>query len=201
MLIIGLTGGIGSGKSATAQLFAELGVPIIDTDLIARQMVEPGQPAQTEIAQTFGAEILTSAGQLNRPVLRQLIFADSAKRQQLEAILHPRIQTEMLRQADLLTTPYAIFVIPLLLETGQQSLVNRILVIDCDDAIRRQRLKQREQMNDAEIDRAFAAQASREQRLAAADETISNNGDLEQLRLQVQQLHHRYGQLAPQTGK
>ncbi len=201
MLIIGLTGGIGSGKSAAAHCFAELDVPIIDTDLIARQVVEPGQPALTEIAQAFGAEIVTDAGQINRPALRQLIFADSAKRQQLEAILHPRIRAEMLRQAALLTNPYAIFVIPLLLETGQQNLVNRILVIDCDDTIRRQRLKQRDQMNDAEIDRAFAAQASREQRLAAADEIISNNGNLDQLQLQVQQLHHRYSQLAAQPGK
>jgi dephospho-CoA kinase len=168
---------------------------------MAEELWKPGQPALTEIAQAFGAEIVTDAGQLNRPALRQLIFADSAKRQQLEAILHPRIRAEMLRQADLLTAPYAIFVIPLLLETGQQNLVNRVLVIDCDDATRRQRLKQRDQMNDSEIDRAFAAQVSREQRLAAADEIISNNGNLDQLQLQVQQLHHRYSQLAAQPGK
>lgn len=201
MLTIGLTGGIGSGKSAAAHCFAELGVPIIDTDLIARQVVEPGQPALTEIAQTFGAEIVTDAGQLDRAALRQLIFADSAKRQQLEAILHPRIRAEMLRQAALLTSPYAIFVIPLLLEAGQQNLVDRILVIDCDDTIRRQRLKQRDQMNDSEIDHAFAAQTSREQRLAAADEIISNNGERNQLRLQIEQLHCRYSQLAAQPDK
>lgn len=198
MLTIGLTGGIGSGKSAAAKLFAELGVPIIDTDLIARQVVEPGQPALTEIAQTFGPEILTRDGQLNRPALRQIIFADAAKRQQLEAILHPRIQTEMLRQAAALTAPYCIFVIPLLLEAGQQHLVKRILVIDCDDNLRRQRLKNRDQMSDAEIDRAFAAQASREQRLAAADDIISNDGSLDQLRAQVQQLHSRYTRSAAQ---
>ena len=201
MLIVGLTGGIGSGKSAAAGHFARLGVPIIDTDLIARQMVEPGQPALTEIVQTFGAEIVTDAGQLDRPALRQLIFADSSKRHALEAILHPRIRTEMLRQATLLNAPYTIFVIPLLVETGQQALVNHILVIDCDDEIRRQRLKQRDQMNDADITNAFAAQASREQRLANADEVINNSGDIHQLLHRVEQLHHHYTQLAPQYQK
>jgi dephospho-CoA kinase len=198
MLTIGLTGGIGSGKSTVAKLFAELNIPIIDTDIIAREVVAPGQPALTEIAKTFGAEILTSDGQLNRLALRQIIFADATKRQQLEAILHPRIQTEMLRQATTLTAPYCIFVIPLLLEARQQHLVNRILVIDCDDAIRRQRLKHRDQMSDAEINRAFAAQVGREQRLAAADDIITNNGDIDQLRTQVQQLHSRYTLLAAQ---
>ena len=198
MLTIGLTGGIGSGKSVAAKLFAELGTPVIDTDIIAREVVAPGQPALAEIAQMFGPEIRTSDGQLNRPALRQIIFANANKRQQLEAILHPRIQNEMLRQAATLTTPYCIFVIPLLLEAHQQHLVNRILVIDCDDATRRQRLKSRDQMSDAEIDRAFAAQASREQRLAAADEIITNNDDIDQLRTQVQQLHSRYTLLAAQ---
>lgn len=200
MLIVGLTGGIGSGKSTVAKLFAEQDVPIIDTDIIARQVVEPGQPALAEITHTFGTEILTSAGQLNRSALRQIIFSDIVKRQQLEAILHPRIQAEMLRQSATLTAPYCIFVIPLLLEAGQQYLVERILVIDCDEAIRRQRLKRRDQMSDTEIDRAFAAQANREQRLAAADEIIINS-NLDQLRVQVLQTHHRYSQLALSHGK
>ncbi len=201
MLIVGLTGGIGSGKSAAAEHFARLGVPIIDSDLIARQMVVPGQAALAEITEQFGDGVLTSDGQLNRPALRQLIFADSSKRDTLEAILHPRIRTEMLRQATLLNTPYTIFVIPLLVETGQQALVNHILVIDCDDEIRRQRLKQRDQMNDTDISNAFAAQASREQRLAGADEVINNSGDIQQLLHRVEQLHHHYSQLAPQYQK
>lgn len=201
MLTVGLTGGIGSGKSAAANHFATLGAPLIDTDIIARQVVEPGQPALAEIIQTFGVEALTADGQLNRPALRRLIFADPLKRRQLEALLHPRIRAEMLRQAALLTAPYAIFVIPLLVETGQQSLVNRILVIDCDDGLRRQRLKQRDQMDDSEIDRAFAAQSSQSERLAMADEVISNNGDLLQLHRQVEKLHHHYSQLAAQQQK
>lgn len=198
MLTIGLTGGIGSGKSTVASLFAELGVPIIDTDLIARQVVEPGQAALTEITNAFGPEVLTNTGQLNRPALRQIIFADAGKRKRLEAILHPRIQAEMLRQAAALSTPYCIFVIPLLLEAGQQHLVDRILVVDCDDEHRRQRLKQRDGMSDAEIDNAFAAQASREQRLAAASNIISNDSDINHLRPQVLELHSRYTKLATQ---
>ena len=201
MLIVGLTGGIGSGKSAAAQHFARLGVPIIDTDLIARQLVEPGQVALTEITQQFGHEVLTSDGQLNRAILRQLIFTDSSKRQTLEAILHPRIRAEMLRQASLLNASYTIFVIPLLVEAEQRPLVNRVLVVDCDDEIRRQRLKQRDQMNDTDITRAFAAQASRTQRLTIADEIINNDGDIHQLLRQVEQLHHHYTQLAEQYQK
>jgi len=201
MLTIGLTGGIGSGKSATAKLFAELGVPVIDTDIIAREVAAPGQPALVEIVQLFGPGILNSDGQLNRPALRRVIFADAAKRRQLETILHPRIQTEMLRQAAALTAPYCIFVIPLLLEAKQQHLVNRILVIDCDDSTRRQRLKIRDQMSDAEIDHVFAAQISREERLTAADEIIDNNSNLEQLRAQVNQLHRHYIKLATQQSK
>lgn len=198
MLIIGLTGGIGSGKSTVANLFAELGVPIIDTDIIARQVVEPGQPALVEITQVFGPDILTADGGLDRPVLRRIIFGDTGKRKALEAILHPRIQEEMLRQAAQLHAPYCIFVIPLLVEAGQQHLVDRILVVDCDDDLRRQRLKSRDSMSDSEIDRAFAAQASREQRLAAASDTIGNDDNIEQLRTQVQRLHGRYTRLAEQ---
>lgn len=196
MLIIGLTGGIGSGKSTVANLFATLGIPIIDTDIIARQVVEPGQPALQEIKKTFGHEVLTDNGALNRPVIRKIIFNDPSKRKQLEGILHPRILNEMLQQARSLTTPYCIFVIPLLIEAQQQTLVDRILVVDCEDKLRRKHLKLRDNMTDAEIDKVFAAQADRHQRLAQSDDVIHNNKDLDHLRSQVSALHSRYSLLA-----
>jgi len=195
VVIIGLTGGIGSGKTAVSDLFTELGVPVIDADIIARQVVEPGQPALKEIQQLFGGEVIKTDGRLDRDRLRQIVFEIPAKRKQLEAILHPAIQQEMLRQAKALSHNYCLLVIPLLLEAKQQHLVNRILVVDCPDEIRRQRIKQRSQLNDQQIDAIFAAQAKRDERLAQADDIINNSGDLAQLRTQVLELNNRYTQM------
>ncbi len=192
MLIIGLTGGIGSGKTAVADLFAELNVPVIDADLIAHELVESGQPALHEIVQRFGTEILTAAGHLNREQLSQLVFSSKQRRRQLEAILHPRIRKEMQRQTETLSSPYALFVIPLLLETEQHSVVDRILVVDAPEALRRQRIAERDKRSPQEIDAIMASQVSQNQRLAAADEVIINNRDIDTLRTQVCELHHRY---------
>ena len=192
MLIVGLTGGIGSGKTTIANLFAQHGVHLIDADIIARQVVEPNQPALAEISQAFGPGVIGQDGRLNRSAMRQIIFSNAEKRQTLEKILHPRIQHEMLRQAKALTTNYCLFVIPLLFEANQQHLVDQILVVDCDDEIRRRHLKLRDNMNDDEINKAFAAQINRQQRLALADETIFNNKGLEHLKIQVSALHDRY---------
>ncbi len=192
MLTIGLTGGIGSGKSTVTSAFEELGVPVIDADIVARQVVEPGQPALDEIVQHFGRAILTPEGGLDRQRLRKIIFTTPRQREALEQILHPRILAEMKRQARQLTTPYCIFAIPLLLEAGQHKEVDRILVVDAADELRRQRIRVRDRLSDSEIDAVLQAQLGREERLAAADEVISNNADLDTLRKEVEKLHQRY---------
>jgi len=198
MLIIGLTGGIGSGKSAVSKLFIELGVPVIDTDLISRQVVEPGQPALQQICQTFGNEILSANGELDRAKLKNIVFVEPTKRKQLEAILHPIIKDEMLRQASLLNTAYCIFAIPLLIEANQTYLVDRTLVVDAPDELRRQRIKQRDQLDDQQINKIFAAQLSRQTRLDHADDIIHNDLGLDQLRTQVIDLNRRYTEIAKQ---
>ena len=193
MLIIGLTGGIGSGKSAVAELFTRRGVPIVDSDVIARELVRPGQPALAQIAAHFGPSILDGAGNLDRRALRNRVFSNPEQRRALEQILHPPIMAEMHRQAaELSTADYCIFVIPLLVECGLEHHVDRILVIDADPALRRQRIKLRDGLNDAEIDAVFATQTDRRQRLASADDVIHNNGDWENLDQQVEKLHQRY---------
>ncbi len=196
MLIIGLTGGIGSGKSTVTTLFGKLGVPVVDADIVSRQVVEPGQPALTEITHQFGPSILTNEGQLDRQRLREVIFASAAKRRQLEKMLHPRILAEMKRQARQRATPYCIFAIPLLLEAGQQDEVERIVVVDATDDIRRQRIKKRDRLSDSEIDAILKTQLGRNERLAAADDIITNNGDLGALQQQVETLHRRYLNMA-----
>ncbi len=198
MLIIGLTGGIGSGKSAVSKLFAELGVPIIDADIVSRQLVEPGQPALQQICLAFSDEVLSANGALDRSKLRSIVFSKPDKRAQLEAILHPLIQQEMLHQASLLNSPYCIFAIPLLLEAGQTGLVDRILVIDAPEELRRQRIKQRDQLDDNQIDEIFTTQLQRQARLAQADDIIHNDSDLNQLRAQVIDLNRRYTEIAKQ---
>src|SRR5690625_774482 len=149
---VGLTGGIGSGKSTAAKFFSELGAPVIDTDIIARELVEPNQPALAEIITVFGDKILTANGTLHRERLHKLVFEDERSRLRLEAILHPRIFQEMHRRATRLTAPYCIFVIPLLFETAHERWVDRVLVIDIPKAVQRQRIKARDKLSDTQID-------------------------------------------------
>ncbi len=196
MRIVGLTGGIGSGKSTVSALFEKLGVPVIDADLVARQVVEPGQPALAEIEAAFGPGVIDAAGRLDRAALRRIVFGDDEARQRLEAILHPRILAEMKRRAGALDAPYLIFAIPLLIEAGQQGEVDRVLVVDASDAIRRHRVMERDGLSEAEVAAVMAAQASREARLAAADDVIVNEGDAENLARAVADLHRRYLELA-----
>lgn len=192
MLKIGLTGGIGSGKTAASDHFATLGAEVIDTDLLSRELVAPGQPALQAIAEAFGKDILHSDGTLNRGSLRDRVFADSSARQTLENILHPRIRTEMLARAQRSNAPYVVFVIPLLLETGQQHLVDRILLIDVPEAIQRQRVAARDRLSDAQITQILTAQSDRATRLRHADDIVVNDGDLAQLQENIQQLHRKY---------
>lgn len=196
MLAVGLTGGIGSGKSRVSDAFARLGVPVIDTDIIARELVAPGQPALDEIRAAFGDAVFTAEGELDRRALRQRIFSQPDQRRKLEAILHPRIRAEVRRQIAALSAPWVLIVIPLLLESGQGDLVQRVLVVDAPVELQRARTTQRDRISEEEVDRILAAQLSREQRLAAADDVIVNDGSLADLQQQVEKHYHFYNRLA-----
>ncbi len=192
MLTIALTGGIASGKSEVSHLFEKLGTPVIDTDIISRQLVKPGEPALQEIVAAFGASILNSDGTLNRKKLGKLIFNSKQQRVQLEDILHPRIRDEVTRQLQTIDAPYAIVVIPLLLETRYPIKVDRILVVDAPSEMQRQRLMQRNTISKADADQMLQAQATNSQRLAVADDVISNRGPLKDLQAEVERLHKYY---------
>jgi dephospho-CoA kinase len=196
MLRVGLTGGVASGKSTIADFFADLGVPVIDTDEIARVVVEPGQPALGEISAAFGPEVLDPAGHLNRHELRTRIFADPAQRHRLEAILHPRIRAETLARSAAADGPYQILVVPLLLETGFDALVDRILVVDCPEPLQRHRLEARDNNDPALAMQMIEAQIDRSRRLEAADDVIDNSGPLTDTRDRVEALHQQYLALA-----
>lgn len=196
MLIVGLTGGIGAGKSTVAELFQALGVPVLDADAIARELVDKGKPALARLTEMFGREILDDNGALNRARLRTLVFGDAARRRQLEALLHPLIREEMQARLKRLKASYCIVCIPLLVETGQTASVQRVLVIDAPDELRRRRVVTRDGLTAAEFNAVLAAQAGREERLAAADDVIVNDGGRDRLKQRVDELHRRYMQLA-----
>jgi dephospho-CoA kinase len=195
-LIVGLTGGIGSGKSTVAALFRDLGATIIDADVIARALVAPGEPALDEIIATFDSACLDARGQLDRGKLRRLIFSDPVRREQLEAILHPKITLEIKRLIKTVRTPYCIVVIPLLLETHQTGLVDRILVVDTPLNIRITRVESRDHLPRDEIDAIVKTQAEREAQLQAADDVICNIGSLDKLANLVQKQHDCYLKIA-----
>lgn len=196
MLIVGLTGGIGSGKTTVCDYFSALGVPVIDADIIAREVVQPGQPGLAQVTALFGHEILASDGTLNRDKLRELIFADELSRKKLEQLLHPLIRQRMNQQLAGLQSPYAILAIPLLLESNRRDGIDRILVIDADESQQIIRASQRDQKNENQIRAIIAAQCSRKDRLKAADDVIYNTGDREQLKTQVTDTHNFYLRLA-----
>ena len=193
---IGLTGGIASGKTMVADFFSELGVPVIDTDVIARQVVEPGTAALDKIRGTFGDEVMQEDGSLNRKALREIVFADTAKREQLEAILHPRIREETMRQVAAVNEPYMIVVVPLLVESPMSALMDRVLVVDCSEETQLKRLLLRDNENVVTAQRIIDAQASRADRLAIADDVINNDGDPAKAREQALELHQSYLALA-----
>jgi dephospho-CoA kinase len=197
MFTVGLTGGIGSGKSTVADCFAALGVPVIDTDVIARELTAPGGTALDAIRAVFGATVMQADGTLDRAVLRRRVFADSAARHQLEAILHPRIRQGVAQKLATLTAPYALIVIPLLVETGDyRDVLNRVLVVDCPEAVQIARVMARSGLAHGEIKAILAAQAGRAERLAVADDIIVNTVSLGALRAEVAALHQRYLALA-----
>lgn len=194
MLKIGLTGGIGSGKSSATQLFASFDVPIIDADLIAHQLSQPGQSAFQNIVQYFGNEILNRDSSLNRAKLRSIVFSEPEKKRQLENMLHPLVYAEIATQVSQLNAAYCIICIPLLVETYKINPLkpDRILVVDCPVESQIKRVKNRSQLNDSQIQAIIAAQASREQRLAVADDIIDNSKSAKHLAEQVKNLHNSY---------
>jgi dephospho-CoA kinase len=195
-LRIGLTGGIASGKTLVSRLFADLGIPVIDTDELAREVVQPGSEGLAAIRARFGDGVLAVDGALDRRALRARVFADPAARRDLEAITHPRIRALVEARAAAAGGPYQIIVIPLLVESGRRTPVDRVLVVDCPEALQLERLLRRDGGSREQAEAILAAQATRTQRLAAADDVIVNAGDREAVSAEVVALHRRYLELA-----
>ena len=193
---VGLTGGIACGKSTVANLFAALGASIVDTDLLAREVVAPGSPLLPQIAGHFGNQVLQKDGSLDRAALRVRVFANPAERQWLEQLTHPAIRALTDERCESATGRYVIVAIPLLVETGGAARFDRVLVVDCDPALQLARLQARDGSTRAQAAQVLAAQATREQRLAVADDVILNDGDIASLRDQVEKLHLRYSAAA-----
>jgi dephospho-CoA kinase len=198
-LRIALTGGIASGKSTVADLFSEYGIPIIDTDAIARELVQPGKPALDEIRSAFGDDVFDAEGRLDRKSMRKIVFSDPARRRELEAILHPRIRDGVVAQSEATNGPYQIIAVPLLVGSPIQQFMDRVLVVDCDEETQLSRLLARDAENEEQARRILAAQASREERLEIADHIISNDDGIGSTRSQVDALHSKYLILADST--
>ena len=189
---VALTGGIASGKSTVADIFRELGAQIIDTDIIAREIVKPGMPALDQIRHEFGDTVFQEDGELDRSALRRIIFADDDARRRLEGITHPLIQEETVRQAADVNGDYQIIVVPLLVDSALRDFVDRILVVDCDEQTQIERLIERDAESEGQARRILAAQSTREERLAIADDVVRNEGDRAATFEQVQTLHRKY---------
>lgn len=192
VLRVGLTGGIASGKSAVAAAFEALGAPVIDTDVLAREVVEPGSPGLAAVIERFGPEVLLPSGTLDRRALRTLIFADPVARRDLEQLLHPRIHARLAERMAAVTCPYVVLAVPLLIEGGGRIPVDRVLVVDCPEEVQMERLLRRDGETPAGAEAILAAQTTRAARLSRADDVIDNSGPLEALPAAVADLHARY---------
>ncbi|EHY76690.1 dephospho-CoA kinase [Stutzerimonas stutzeri] len=190
--VLGLTGGIGSGKTAVADRFASLGAHVVDADQAARWVVEPGRPALLQIVERFGKDVLLQSGELNRAELRQRIFVDPAERQWLEKLLHPLIRAEVAQQLALADSSYAIMVSPLLIESGQYRQVGRVLVVDVPESLQIARTTARDQASEEQVRAILSAQVQREERLKHADDVLVNDRDLSWLGVEVERLHRFY---------
>ncbi len=192
-LVVGLTGGIGSGKSAAADAFAGLGARIVDTDAIAHELTGIAGAAIPEIARLFGRAFIDASGAMDRKRMRDLVFSDAEEKQRLEALLHPMIRTESQRRIEAAKAPYVVHVVPLLIESPDyRARVGRVLVVDCPEALQVARVRQRSGLPEGEIRRIIASQIQREKRLAAADDVIDNSGSIAALQQQVRKLHENY---------
>lgn len=200
MLKIGLTGGIGAGKTAVSNYFQHLDVSVLDTDIIAREVVQAGSEVLQQLAQSFGTDILDDNGSLRRDKLRAEVFNDEAKKQRLEDIVHPAIRQRLFQQLDMLAStsasPYCVIVIPLLLEKNWQALVDRVLLVVAPEKEKIKRIRARQNISQHEIQQIMNAQASDDQRRAIADDILHNDGDIEQLQRQIDSLHQHYLSLA-----
>lgn len=191
--VVGLTGGIGSGKSTVADLFVARGAALVDTDAIAHELTGPHGAAMAAIAEAFGSAVVDARGALDRAAMRRQVFADATARQRLEAILHPLIRAESDRRCQAARAPYVILAVPLLVESGTyRERVQRVLVVDCPEAVQVARVMARNGLGEAEVQAILAAQASRQQRLAVADDVVDNGGDAAALVPQVERLHRQY---------
>ncbi|MFV1996503.1 MAG: dephospho-CoA kinase [Acidiferrobacterales bacterium] len=195
-LRVGLTGGIGSGKSTVASLFADKGIPVIDADVITRELVEPGEAALNEISETLGKEFISEDGRLNRARLREVIFNDEVSRKHLEVILHPRVAEVVAREVAAINSDYCIIVIPLLFEAAQEHLVDRVLIVDAPEALQVSRVTARDHIDGESVEQIMASQLDRKSRLARTDDVIVNDGDKTALEDQVDHLHDYYLQMA-----
>ena len=199
MYVVAITGGIGSGKTTIANQFAELGVDVVDADVIAREVVEPGTPALAAIADHFGPDVITPDGQLDRRRLREQVFSDPSAKAWLNALLHPLIRSEMQRQCAAARSPYCLLVVPLLVENKLTGLANRVLVVDVDEATQIERTCRRDGVTSEQAKAIIAAQASRSERLAAADDVIENANDSEMaIKARILTLHETYLAFASQ---
>jgi dephospho-CoA kinase len=199
MLLIGLTGGIASGKSLVSGQFAELGVPVLDADVLAREVVQPGTAGLAALVDHFTPSILTPEGELDRRALRKIVFASPPERQFLDNTLHPLIRQlsdQRIEEARRKHYPYLVYAVPLLVETQQQNRFDRVLVVDVPESVQLERLVRRDNTSEEEARAILASQATRASRLAVADDVIDNNGSTEDLRHRVESLHRRYLELA-----
>jgi dephospho-CoA kinase len=194
--VVGITGGIGSGKTAVSDRFRALGIEIVDADVASREVVKPGMPALDEIRRHFGESVIQPDGTLDRAALRQKVFADPAERQWLERLLHPSINAWIREQLTKATSPYVILVSPIMFETQQHLLTNRVLVVDVPESVQLARTMARDKNSETQVRAIMAAQASREKRLERADDVIVNDGGLEALDQGVAALHRKYLELA-----
>ncbi|MDT3337105.1 dephospho-CoA kinase [Shewanella sp. SP1S1-7] len=194
--VVGLTGGIGSGKTTVANLFAAEGITLVDADIIAREVVAPGSKGLEAIVTHFGTEILTPEGELDRAKLRQRIFSHPEEREWLNQLLHPMIRQEMLAQVEKATSAYVIMVVPLLFENGLDRLVNRTLVVDISPELQINRTVKRDNVDASQVNNIISSQCSRSEKLARADDIIDNQGEISTLKREVLALHQRYLQLS-----
>lgn len=195
-LVIGVTGGIGSGKSTVCAAFERFGIPVIDTDQVAREVVTPGSDGLAAVIAEFGEGVLNTDGTLDRAALRRIVFADPARRQRLEALLHPRIRARVRELVAQVKTPYCLVGIPLLVERGNHQQAERILVVDCPEEVQVARVMARDKLTEPEVRAIMRTQATRQERLDMADDVVINAGDLSAVQTQVETLHARYLALA-----